>query len=383
MSNDDHFLGVVTMGEPKKLSHTETIRFEIHDFANQDPPDKVLYTPTMRSHGNDWRLQVYPHGNDCPQCVSVYLELMESKDKTVEVDYTFVVGSRLLSYSSTFTPGGKTRWGYKRFMSRDDWLSETHDGVFVVEVELRVMVTASPIWKLPRATPFPPFMAKLEHLAEFSDCDFVVDGETFFSHKNILALRAPSLLALATDEAPHVELPGISKDSFKDFLHFVYTGELSSTYDDLDSILTLMELADRFACVSLKLDLEAKIVEELLTESNAIRLLLFSDSHTCALLYEASMEMICKQGNDLHWNLIGESTELASKAARYAMAKKHGKKDEDDGCLDYLGISSLRRQLHSCGQDVDGSRETLLRRLYAAKHDDNSSTAASTAATTT
>ena len=53
-------------------------------------------------------------------------------------------------------------------------------------------------------------------------------------------------------------LPGIAKDIFKGLLHFVYTGELNSTYEDLDSIRALLKLANRFACVSLKLDLEAR-----------------------------------------------------------------------------------------------------------------------------
>ena len=143
-----------------------------------------------------------------------------------------------------------------------------------------------------------------------------------------------------------------------------------------------MELSNKLSCTDLKLELEAKIVEALLETRNAVRLLIFADSHTCALLYERSIELIYKQGDAISslpdWTEIEKSAELASKVALCSISKPLMMQNEGS-CFEHLDISGQRRQLDAMGEDVhvDSTRETLVRRFKRAKHGGEDDTNAS------
>ena len=370
MNDSERFISVVDVGEPKKLSHAETMKFRIHNFSTlQHQRGENLEIPNILAHGSHWKLLVYPRG--CPKStqsttyVSIFLSKI-ARDVEQVAEFELHVGSIERSEKHTFTATPQSR-GWPEFITRDALLEDIKEGTLVVTVKLRVMADIKSVWKLPK-TIFPPFVTQLKNLAELSDFTFVVDGAVFRGHRSIVALRAPSLFALSESKSDQLELPGITKDAFKDIFNYLYTGELTKEYDDMDSVLDLLKQADRFACTSLKLELEAKLVEDILAESNCVRLLLFADAHACALLYEASVDMVCKQGMKACWQLIEASSEVASKVAREVMSREQQAEDNGgEDSLENLDVSSLRMSLHAKSEDVDGTRETLVHRLARAK----------------
>ena len=139
-------------------------------------------------------------------------------------------------------------------------------------------------------------MAQLKNSSEDFDVFFVVEGRQVSAHKAVLRLRAPALLELAsTNRNEPSEISEVcSAKIFEDIVDYAYTGNEPCGYDDLEATLLLLVGADKVACTDLKMDLEANVVEKFLDETNAIRLLVFAESHTCALLTEAATELICQ-----------------------------------------------------------------------------------------
>lgn len=130
--------------------------------------------------------------------------------------------------------------------------------------------------------------------------------------------------------------------------------------------LKLLEASDRFACTDLKMELEANIVKNFLTKESAIELLMFADSHTCALLAESATVVICcyrkqiKSSSD--WKLIQQSPEFQSKILEHVFSDSHSNGSDSSSSLDEMDVSSLRKRLAYEGEDYDGSKETLVRR---------------------
>ena len=62
--------------------------------------------------------------------------------------------------------------------------------------------------------------------------------------------------------------------------------------------------------------------------------------------------------NSPDWKLILESTEVTSELFRRLYGADHATGSQ----IDQMDISSLRKRLASQGIDVDGTRETLVRR---------------------
>ena len=127
----------------------------------------------------------------------------------------------------------------------------------------------------------------------------------------------------------------------------------------------IIDAADRYVIVSLKLTAEAAYVESTdITFDNAIDNLLYADGKNCALLKESVMTFLADHPN-----------EAAEKISSFTDCPGHilkdlliavGRNSKNDSSaanvneLTTLCVSALRRKVHEKGLEVDGSREAMI-----------------------
>jgi speckle-type POZ protein len=186
-------------------------------------------------------------------------------------------------------------------------------------------------------------------------------GNTQFSvFKSLVARCAPTIGDMVASQPSgandSIEINDVDPELFSKLLHFIYTDEMPENVDHRQ----LLEVADRFGCSHLKLAAEAELVMAGVDSNNAAELLLFAEGHSCALLQEAAFEycaahpLAIKESEG--WNLLKESPlclELVGAAPTLF--------SETD--IDSMQVATLRRKLDEKGLDMDGTRETLIRRL--------------------
>lgn len=247
------------------------------------------------------------------------------------------------------------------------------------------------------------------------DNDLQNQYKYYKAHKMILAIRAKILYELVCGESSStstteeddedddntivVDLPGVDVETFETMLEHVYTVK-RPLIENAQTAMKLLVAADRFCLPELKLYVESVLADKFVDESNAAELLLFGDSHSCALLKEIAMDVCVSDPNSVMktpgWTLIEESDTILSEILKHTHTgcrhhfyhndtnndnddneneknknnsnreDKKGTchKDNDDNVdLDRLDVFSLRERLNEAGLDVDGSRETLMGRL--------------------
>ena len=149
--------------------------------------------------------------------------------------------------------------------------------------------------------------------------------------------------------------------------------------------------ADRLDCTDLKLYAESTITDKFLNASNAAHWLILGDSHSCALLKEASMKLYKSDANsvmesdDESWRKIVESNRLVVELLKFCTVtkklpppvgtaavsssssttnnKRKRKNNSHIDTVDHLDVTSLREQLLEANLEIDGSREILVDRL--------------------
>ena len=284
----------------------------------------------------------------------------------------------------TFEPRGdiKSCWGFNNFLDRSAAIAALHEGSLIIKIELKKTYSAG---KFP--SPFIPDNPLCKNILQMfndeksSDVVFELTEKmkhsrktskrtktsptTFYAHRFILKQGVP-MLAEFCGESSLVTIPDVSPDIFSILLGYVY-GRNMKKEDFKAHAKAIIDAADRFGVVSLKLEAEAWYVK-----SNAINIenmmdnLHYADSKNCALLKEAVMDFI-----------VANSLEVAEKVslkdvppglfADLLTAMNMGKQKEDGNNignnLSTIRVDELQGKLHEKGKDVDGSRETLVQRL--------------------
>jgi speckle-type POZ protein len=139
---------------------------------------------------------------------------------------------------------------------------------------LTVQCTITIVKELPEvATTVPVPASDLhQHLGELfrsgtgSDVTFLVSGESFVAHRNILAARSPVLMAeffghMMETSALQVVIEDMEAAVFKAMLHFIYTDTVPELDQELDAVATmaqhLLAAADRYGLHRLKVICES------------------------------------------------------------------------------------------------------------------------------
>lgn len=209
---------------------------------------------------------------------------------------------------------------------------------------------------------------------------------------------------VALGKPPQVRLPHVEENDFRAFLDYVYTsnqerlwsflaaGNKKENKNDPTAAFTLLVEADKFGAIDLKMLLERILVDHFLSPTNCCQMLLWADSHWCALLKEAAAEIFYSdpeaataEGNH-GWKMLRESPKILSDIAvgcakltnrsKMTVVTTMPSYKDRNSTIDFrhhhhllqpqdLGVAKLRDWLEDYGLDPDGSREMLIQRVDA------------------
>ena len=129
----------------------------------------------------------------------------------------------------------------------------------------------------------------------------------------------------------------------------------------------ILEAADKYNIVNLKLEAEAAYVESTaITAENAIDNLLYADAKNCALLTEAVMDFLTQSGEEVTARLSFDDVPGYLMKDLLVAATRKRKTGNKGDRFNMMRVSELRRKLHEKGLDVDDSREAMIAALKRA-----------------
>eukprot|EP00536_Pseudo-nitzschia_multiseries_P016733 jgi/Psemu1/222385/e_gw1.1213.13.1 len=371
------------VGEPPKkvVDRVESLTFVIYNFKDRkETQGECIMSPILRAHGYEWKVQVHPrdHKGGDGNNVGCYLRQDQAK-----VSAIFSIRCKRAKYTSTiraFNPNEKKiAWGWKNFAKRDDILDYylEDDGSLVIIVDIQIAVEDKKVW-YPKELQSETFLVEQYHQAlHTGDVTFTLDEGTniFHAHRIILSTRAKSLFDIADEYDIEQSIPivGVREEIFRALLQCIYTIEVPINLMEKDEEVAkeVLLVADRFGCTHLKLYAESILVDKFLGAESAASLLLLGDSHSSALLKEASMDIFVRFPKEVmkskDWPAIEESHELHVELMKYY---HFGFVDhESDSPHRRLGVAAIRDELikdvsNSIDLELlDGSRELLVERL--------------------
>jgi hypothetical protein len=351
--------------------------------------------------GHEWRLKLYPggeaaeneKGEDAVE-ESISLFLMSEGYGSVNVQFCFDIKrftDNNVSFSNHyFRRNGAI--GFDWILTRKNVLARLVKGSLVIDVWMRLQHPTAFIPPNPSSI---SFLASLFMDKKSADVVFKIGGKTetvasrdeppmkmqktsvitLSAHRCILMKMAPTLAALlGSNMSPTiVELPNDSVQAFKSLLRYIYGLEIFDIGNDIARIKDILELANKYGVVNLKLEMEELLVSSIsLNVDNFIDHLTYAESKNCALLKETVMDFIIKNRIDIHaskkfakipddlkenlWNDVITAMAIKFRSDNGSSGEGDGK----GGALDTMTIRELRQKAYKKGLDVDGSRETLI-----------------------
>ena len=327
-------------------------------------------------------------------------------EKAIEIDYGFSVNDgnngKQVAYKQSRTPehfgpvGTDAGARGFHFTKRTTLLSSLVNGTLVIKVCLRLVKPTK--FVSPPFIPENPFAKNIQRMItdeNFGDISFAVGGNQkknnaeksakttpvmFHSHRDILRECSTGILAdiCGSNELPMstpIEITDVSPEVFRHLLQSAYGGKIPA--DDMKSqTKEIIDAANRYGVVSLKLEAEAYFVENtLFTLENVMEHLMYAESMNCALLKEAAMDYLIENSSavmdKISFNDLLTPTLMRDIFAAVSRREKNlgvtgGGDGDDDSRFNSMRISELRQDAHKKGLNVDGSREMLIAALKSA-----------------
>ena len=274
-----------------------------------------------------------------------------------------------------FKEGG-TGWGCD-IIERSEIIDKENnillDGALIADAHLQFQPQPKSLTVTPRS--HSKNMLQLLDDSESEDVKLKVKRTVITAHKLILKANAPILFDFCKGckEGEMVKIDNISPAIFKIIIRYAYGAEIPGKetimiggYDNIGK--DIIDAADRFGIVSLKLAVETILVENLvLCKENVAEWIVFAESKTCPLIKEAAIAFFIARSKDL---LHSESTREVFKDSPELMAElmeeMSNRMDTDtrfDGREGSMSVIELRKKLGEEGLDLDGSKEILVTRL--------------------
>ncbi|CAN6334037.1 unnamed protein product [Urochloa humidicola] len=182
--------------------------------------------------------------------------------------------------------------------------SLTIECAIYVSKEAGAMAIPVPSSNLPHV----PSSNLLQHLGELlesqvgSDVTFVVSGESFVAHKNMLAARSPVFMAeffgeMKEKSSKRIEIHKMEPSVFGALLRFIYTDAVPELEKQTDAATTtslaqhLFVAADRYGLDRLKVMCERRLASAI-DSSTAATTLALAERHGCSQLKDKCIEFI-------------------------------------------------------------------------------------------
>ena len=381
------------------LSNWVIRKVHFHGFAelptNSGTGVRRVRTPEFSCFGHRWEVIIYPEGLAGLGGEGEPLEgyaaffLFHKSSESIEACYK-VVMKHPTDQSKTICVGdpmstigaegsGENARGKADFAKSEGMLEYLNNGTLTLEIHLRTN-------KQPESTRFAPSnpfncnMLKGFNNEEKSDVKFEVGGEvesapdrckrakttatTFHAIHAILDLNAPALADMCKpgDEAA-VSINGVEPDIFRMLLYFCYGGMVSDVELGANA-KAIIDAADRFGIVNLKLQAEVVLAEQTeITVDNMLDNLLYANSKNLAHFQEKIMDFVAENGDKIVGN-VSFSSVPGELITDILTAFSRGKNFRDEAAPEdgfkFMRVGELRKQLHDKGLCIDGSRETMI-----------------------
>lgn len=361
-----------TFGPPMVLTgKPETMVFRIHGFPDREEKRlEFIKTNPVRAHGHQWWLKIYPRGGYNSSEEVEHVSLFLGCDTQVKADCS-------LGHCKMRTNLFVEPFGYKEFCKREDFLSRyvDSDGTATIEVVVDVFVPRQKVW-YPELQQNDGFLANMYSCKDSMDVSFVVEDLIFQAHRIVLQFRAPLLFEFI-EESSTFELSDTTAEVFEKIIEHIYTVlEYDKSCGSFEDAIELLKGANKFGCTDLKLFVESKIVDTLLTAENAASCILLADGNSCALLKEAAISLYLKTPEEVvkseDWENISKSNTLLKEMLHWATAGSpvlqdfeeiKNKKSLTMGEISKLDVTTLRVCLQAANLELDGTQDMLKKRL--------------------
>ncbi|EJK56260.1 hypothetical protein THAOC_23893, partial [Thalassiosira oceanica] len=277
--------------------------------------NECVISPEFSCFGHQWRLQIFPGGEEGSEDGYVAMYLQNRTEEAIEVKSNFIVkhpnGGEDVSDGWVnivkFSPKGALGYDFARRSKLIDYLV---DGTLIVEVHMRTNKPGHQSSSFVPENPTLQNMLKDFGNEETADVKFEVGGtvecaakgrrkraktptNTFHAHHFALRWNAPALADMCKvgDDSP-TTIANVQPEIFKHLLYYCYGGKIDQ--DDLQSkAKEIIEASDRFGIVSLKLEAEACYVDTVeLTLDNIVEIVTYADPKNLALLKEHCMDFL-------------------------------------------------------------------------------------------
>ena len=360
--------------DDKVVHVSSSAKVQIHEFASLPAESNVPHNINkIYLLGHKWILQLYPGGvtgaKDGYVSMFIHRETASVDDMNVELKFIVKnVGEEKMTYN--FRRGSTLHLGKGsyNFALRSKVLeSLSNNSSLVVEVNMKLIDFIDSIEpSLPFVPENPTACEVIRGMwgdAASANVTIEVGGRQFHAHRFILencSTTLAGLLESAGDQTAHIQISDVSADIFH-LLHKYMYGH--TIFDDVTKSRSreIIDAADKYGIVTLKLEAEAVLVEAtIFTMENVMELMQYAESKNCSLLKEAALDYIAL-------NKVEAIEKLSFNDAPGTIAKdilvavSRGEKNEDE--LTTMRISELRRMAHSKRLNVDGSREVLIAAL--------------------
>ncbi|EJK73622.1 hypothetical protein THAOC_04739 [Thalassiosira oceanica] len=287
--------------------------------------NEFVISPEFSCFGHKWLFRIYPGGYNCSDDGYVALYLLNKTRESIEVEYKYIIKHpnggedvsggwnkvvKFLPKDSVVVGDVGPAYGYRNFARRSKLINYLVDGTLIIEVHMRTNKQGQQ-----SAAPFVSENPTLQNMLkdfgneETADVKFEVGGTvesakgrrkraktptaTFHAHHYPLRLNAPALADMCKpgDVSP-TTISNVRPEVFKHLLYYCYGGKIGN--DDLQSdAKDIIDAADRFGIVSLKLEAEACYIDKVeLTLDNFIEVVTYADSKNLALLKEHCMDFL-------------------------------------------------------------------------------------------
>lgn len=293
---------------------------------------KYMASDLFEVGGYSWAIYFYPDGKspeDNAQYVSLFIALAsEGTDVRALFELTLLdqsgrdqhkvhshFGRNLEAGPYTLKYRG-SMWGYKRFFKRtaleaSDYLKDDCLSVHCIVGVVTSHTEGPKIYNIP--LPHSNIGEHFGHLLESgkaTDVSFVVDGEIFFAHKLVLAVRSPVFRAqlfgpMRDQNTQCITIEDMEAPVFKALLHFMYWDELPDM-EEFSGLNTkcastlmaqhLLAAADRYALDRMRLVCEAKLCDDVAINTVATTLAL-AEQHHCFQLKAVCLKFIALPEN--------------------------------------------------------------------------------------
>ena len=346
------------------------LHFKFDNFADlpSDRDDETESDVQTDCNGHKWFLALYPGGqtiNKEPGRVGLYLH--SQNDASLHTKYivsikdSYGVTVKEFKQERNFLHEEDWGWGENQFIERSKILNTANnilrDGALYTDVAIQVKDGKDDLFQPPND--HCKNMLNLLTSQEKADTSFNVGQQVFLVHSLIINANAPLLANHSNGDTIDT-----SPEVFQLILEHIYAGRLPEDRDILKHGKELINVADRYELIQLKMTVESVLVRErVMTIKNVADYILFADAKSCALLKEYAICFFSTHCRAVLESKRSKPLKESAKLLSEIMMFMNPRNEHDK----ILTVNELRTELGKLELDVDGSKDTLVSRLEEAK----------------